>query len=88
MEHNEEATEIANEMESVINSALVFEAHPMHKYSDTQMFIIEDEESKDNFQDLDESFKSIAVHNDSIVEDCPDFRSELPVLRDMSIQPA
>ena len=49
------------------------------------MFIIEDEESKDNFQDLDESFKSIAVHNDSIVEDCPDFRSELPVLRDMSI---
>ena len=35
MEHNEEAFEIANEMESVINSALVFEAHPMHKYKDT-----------------------------------------------------
>jgi hypothetical protein len=45
MEHNEEAFEIAIEMESVINSALVFEAHPMYR-SDTEMFIIEDEDEE------------------------------------------
>lgn len=30
----------------------------------------------------------MALLTDSIVEDCPEFRTELPVLRDMSIQPA
>ena len=90
MEHSDEAIEIANEMDSIIQSALVFQAHPMHRQ--TEMFFIDDEEEENKYADelmeMAQSFHSIAPHSDSIVEDCPEFRTELPVLRDMSIQPA
>ena len=53
MENNEEALDVANEMESVINAALVFKTHPNMMHCETEMMIIEDEEEKsEDFYEL------------------------------------
>lgn len=78
-------------MDNVINSVLDFDQSHISRKEES---IIHDEESNvDNFDSFYEMERSnyqsmVDLNTTSIVDDCPDFRKELPILRDMSIKPA